>query len=83
MAQMTPEVSRLLDEALSLSREEREALATCLISDLSGKVDADVQAAWDLEIKRRVDDIRSGKAKMIPYDEVRRRLMARLQNATK
>jgi hypothetical protein len=36
------------------------------------------EKAWAAEIKRRVDDIRSGKTKMIPYEEVRRRLAARL-----
>jgi len=37
MAQMTPEVSRLLEQALALSVEEREALADSLISNLDGK----------------------------------------------
>lgn len=43
MAQMTPEVSRLLEQALSLSVEEQEALADSLISNLDGKVDKGVQ----------------------------------------
>jgi hypothetical protein len=50
MAQMTPEVSRLLERALSLSVEEQEALADSLISNLGGKVDEGVQAAWEAEI---------------------------------
>ncbi len=62
MAQMTPEVSKLLEQALSLSVEEQEALADSLISNLDGKVDEGVQAAWAEEIARRVDEIRSGKA---------------------
>jgi hypothetical protein len=37
MAQMTPEVSKLLERALSLSIEEQEALADSLISNLGGK----------------------------------------------
>ena len=45
MAQMTPEVSKLLERALSLSVEEQEALADSLISNLGGKVNADIQAA--------------------------------------
>jgi putative addiction module component (TIGR02574 family) len=78
MAQMTPGVSKLLEQALSLSVEEQEALANSLISNLDGKVDEGVQAAWAEEIARRVDEIRSGKADMIPSEEVRRRLAARL-----
>ncbi|MGH7490711.1 MAG: hypothetical protein ACREMY_34615 [bacterium] len=46
MAQMTPEVSKLLEQALSLSVEEQEALADSLISNLGGKVDEGAQAAW-------------------------------------
>ncbi len=32
--------------------------------------DASVQAAWDNEAKRRLDEIQSGKAKLIPGEEV-------------
>jgi putative addiction module component (TIGR02574 family) len=86
MAQLTPEVSKLLEQALSLSVEEQEALANSLISSLGGEVDEGpaeegAEKAWAEEIKRRVDDIRSGKTKMIPYEEVRRRLAARLADA--
>lgn len=88
MAQLTPEVSKLLQRALSLSVEEQEALANSLMSNLGGKVDEEpaeegAEKAWSEEIKRRVDDIRSGKTKMIPYEEVRRRLAARLADAGK
>ena len=88
MAQLTPEVSKLLRQALSLSVEEQEALANSLISSLGGEGDEEpaeegVEKAWTEEIKRRVDDIRSGKTKMIPYEEVRRRLAARLSDAEK
>ena len=41
MPQMTPEVSKLLERALSLSLEEQEALADSLISNLGGHVDKD------------------------------------------
>jgi len=33
-----------------------------------------VEAAWDEEIKRRVDDIRSGRVKTIPGEQVLREL---------
>jgi len=45
MAQMTPEVSKLLERALSLSLDEQEALADSLISNLGGKIDPGLQAA--------------------------------------
>jgi putative addiction module component (TIGR02574 family) len=81
MAQMTPEVAKLLEQALSLSVEEQEALADSLISNLGGKVDEGVLAAWDEEIKKRISDLDSGKAKTIPWTEVRRRNLAKLPRA--
>ncbi|HEY8671954.1 MAG TPA: addiction module protein [Terriglobales bacterium] len=77
MAQMTPEVSKLLERALSLSVEEQEALADSLISNLGGKVDEGVQAAWDAEIGKRIADLDSGRAKTIPWTEVRKRNLAK------
>ena len=78
MAQMTTEVSKLLEQALSLSVEEQEALADSLISNLGGKVDEGLQAAWEAEIGRRLAELDSGKAKTIPWTEVRRRNLAKL-----
>ena len=81
MAQMTPEVSKLLERALSLSVEEQEALADSLISNLGGKVDEGVQAAWEAEIGKRIADLDSGKAKTTPSEEVRRHNLAKLPRA--
>src|SRR5208282_1670206 len=39
MSQLTPEVSKLLEQALSLSVEEQEVLANSLISNLGGVAD--------------------------------------------
>ena len=88
MGHLTPEVSKLLQQALSLSVEEQEALANSLFSNLDremneGPVEAGAEEAWGEEIKRRVDNIQSGRTKMIPYEEVRRRLAARLADAGK
>ena len=65
MAQMTPEVSKLLEQALSLSVEEQEALADSLISNLGGKVDEGVQAAWEAEIGKRVAELDSGRRRLL------------------
>jgi putative addiction module component (TIGR02574 family) len=83
MAQMTPEVSKLLERALSLSVEEQEALADSLISNLGGKVDEAALAAWDDEIKKRVAELDSGGAKTVPWTEVRRRNLAKLPVLTR
>ena len=81
MSQMTPEVAKLLQQALSLSIEEQEALADSLISNLGGKVDEEVLAAWDEEIKRRIADLDSGRSNTVPWVEVRRRNLAKLPRA--
>ena len=81
MSQMTPEVAKLLEQALNLSVEEQEALADSLISNLGGKVDEGVLAAWDEEIKKRIADLDSGKAKTIPWTDVRQRKLAKLPRA--
>lgn len=81
MAQMTPEVSKLLERALSLSVEEQEALADSLISNLGGKVDLEVHAAWEAEIAKRVAELDSGKAETVSWEEVRERNLAKLPRA--
>jgi putative addiction module component (TIGR02574 family) len=84
MAEMTPQVSQVLEKALALSTQERGLLIDQLIESLDeGPVEEGVEEAWAEEIKRRVDDIRSGKVKMIPGEQVRRRLAARLLNVGK
>jgi putative addiction module component (TIGR02574 family) len=75
MAQMTPQVSEVLRKALSLSEEERELLIDRLAESLNSEpAEAGVEAAWDDEIKRRVDEIRSGRVKTIPGEQVLREL---------
>ena len=81
MAQMTPEVSKLLERALSLSVEEQEALADSLIASLGDKVEAGVLAAWDEEIRKRISDLDSGKAATVPWTEVRQRNLGKLPRA--
>jgi len=81
MAQMTPQVSKLLEQALSLSVEEQEALADSLISNLGGKVDEELQAAWHAEIEKRIAELDSGKARAIPWEEVRRRNLGKIPHA--
>jgi putative addiction module component (TIGR02574 family) len=81
MAQMTPEVSKLLERALALSVEEQKALADSLISNLGGKVDVGVAAAWEEEIGRRVAELDAGTAKTASWEQVRKRNLAKLPRA--
>jgi putative addiction module component (TIGR02574 family) len=81
MSQMTPEVSKLLERTLTLSIEEQKALADSLISNLGGKVDEGLMAAWEAEIEKRLEELDSGKTKTIPWEEVRKRNLAKLPRA--
>jgi putative addiction module component (TIGR02574 family) len=76
---MTPQVSEVLEKALALSTQERGLLIDQLIESLDeGPVQDGVQEARGEEIKRRVDDIRSGKVKMIPGEQALRELAQEL-----
>jgi putative addiction module component (TIGR02574 family) len=37
-----------------------------------------VEAAWSEEIARRIEDLDSGKAKTVPWEEVRHRISSKL-----
>lgn len=81
---MTEEASTILKKALALPPEARAAIADSLLESLDeSPVDASVEEAWSQEIKHRTEDIDSGKVQLIPYEEVRRRLLARLSDAGK
>jgi putative addiction module component (TIGR02574 family) len=75
MAQVTPQLSELLEKALALSTQDRGVLIHRLIASLDEDAPEEgVEAAWDEEIKRRVDDIRSGRVKTLPGEQVLREL---------
>lgn len=71
---MKRNVAELLREALELPPEARAALAGSLIDSLDDEVDEGVEAAWDAEIARRIQELDEGKVKLVPWAEVRRRL---------
>jgi putative addiction module component (TIGR02574 family) len=75
---MSPDAQRLLDEARKLPPDEREWLAEFLLIKDESVSAAEVESAWDTEIKRRLDEIDSGAVKMIPGGEVMERMLDRL-----
>jgi putative addiction module component (TIGR02574 family) len=79
---MTQEASELLKKALALSTEERAQFVDSLLESLEERHEesAAVEAAWNDEIARRIADLESGKAKTIPWEEVRQRISAKLTN---
>jgi putative addiction module component (TIGR02574 family) len=65
-------------EAAELSDEDRAALAGLLIESLEGDPDPDVEAAWAAEIEKRVAELDAGTVENIPWEQVRQRLLDRL-----
>ena len=65
-------------EAADLSEKDRADLAGLLIESLEGAPDPDVEAAWAAEITRRVAEVEAGTVKTIPWEQVRQRLIDRL-----
>ncbi len=78
MAQGTALVSELLEKAMRLSPHDRGLLIDRLVASLDDEpAEEGVEAAWDAEIQRRVEDIRSGRVKTIPGEDVLARIKAR------
>lgn len=75
---MDTQTQQLLQTALGLSPNARAELAASLIQSLDSDADADVDAAWSEEIKRRLDEIDSGQVQLIPWDEAMRSMRERL-----
>ena len=67
------EAEELLKKALALPEKERADLAGSLINSLDETVDEDAEAAWQEEIARRLEEVRSGKVKTRSWDEVRQK----------
>ena len=66
----------LFVEALRLSDDQRAALAGELIQSLETEVDADAEAEWSAEIRRRIAQVDAGTALSVPWSEARRRIHA-------
>ena len=65
---------QLFQEALHLDDESRAALTGILIESLDMEVEEGVEAAWLVEIERRMESLDSGETKTVSWDEVKERL---------
>jgi putative addiction module component (TIGR02574 family) len=65
-------------EVSELSEKDRADLAGLLIESLEAAPDPDVEAAWAVEIQKRVAELDAGTVKSIPWEQVRQRLLDRL-----
>ena len=77
---MTQEATELLKRALALPEKERADLAGSLLDSLDATVDENVDAAWQEEIARRMEEVKSGKVKTISWTEVQKKGRALLDD---
>ena len=68
---------KIRTELAGLNTAERAELAHFLIQSLDQGVDADAEAAWEAELARRAEEIRSGRAVGIPAEKVFSELRAK------
>ncbi|MCK5228800.1 MAG: addiction module protein [Desulfobulbaceae bacterium] len=64
-----PTTKKLIDEVLSLPVEERAIIADSLLKSLNAP-DHDIDKKWIGVAKRRLQEIRLGKVKPVPGEEV-------------
>jgi len=76
---MSPNAQRLLEEIRQLPPEEREWLIESALIGDEGLSPAEVESAWDDEIKHRLDEIDSGAVEMISEEEFFARMDARIK----
>ena len=69
----------ILPAALALTREERSELAHQLLRSLGGPADAHADKAWLKEIERCVNELADGTVEVVDWDDVRERVMRRLE----
>jgi len=78
---MSSSTSDLFRKALALDESERAELAGVLIESLDSEKDSGVEAAWLEEIERRIKELDSGQVEGIPWEEVRERILRRIDAA--
>jgi putative addiction module component (TIGR02574 family) len=74
---MSTTAERLQNELAVLSDTDRAELAHFLIQSLHPEAEADAERAWDVELERRGQQIRSGRATGEPAGKVFSELRAK------
>lgn len=70
---MSSKAQRLLEDALLLPDDERANIAASLIHSLD-PVSHDEDAAWQVEVQRRLAELQSGTVTPLPWSEVRKKI---------
>ena len=71
---MNTQAQHVLKFALGLPETDRAELAASLIESLDTTVDENRDAAWSVEIKRRLESIDRGEVELVPWEDVMREM---------
>lgn len=74
---MPSQLAAVEAQALKLTAEERARLADRLLASLSE--DLEIEEAWAVEVERRIEEVESGRAQLIPAAEAIARARAAIQ----
>lgn len=74
---MTTPTPTLFNDALALPVELRLALVDALLTSLNPPVEDEAERLWAEEAERRIEQIESGQAKLVPGDEAFARLRSK------
>lgn len=74
---MASQLDKVEAQALQLPADERAELADRLIASLFQ--DDEIEEAWSLEVERRIEDVESGRAELIPADQAIARARAAIK----
>ena len=76
---MNRSAQQILEDARQLPPDEVDCLIETLLIKEDCEPETEIEAAWDGEIKRRLDEIDSGAVQMVPLEDVLARMDARIQ----
>ena len=71
---VTKTAEAVLADALRLDLDARAEVAAELLASLDGPADPGAEAAWAVEIERRVAAIEAGTVTLEPWEDVKRRI---------
>ena len=65
------EFEKVREQALNLDLDARAALARALLKSLEDLSEAENESLWLAEAERRQQEVREGRVKLVPGDEVK------------
>ena len=77
---MRSEAKKILQDAMTLSEEDRRRLGEALLDSVPRDSDEEIATAWRGEVLNRIDEVRRGGAVTESYSEVKAHLKEALDS---